>query len=177
MKKLIFVTLLLAMAAHAQTPDWLAGLGQGYDGEWSHATRQITALADTIPAEKYTWRPGPGVRSTGEVILHIATANFYLLRVAGYKIPAEVENLNVADTAKDKAKTIDWLKRSFDAVEQARKAATPADLQRKTTLFKHDVTVEGLYLRILVHANEHMGQLVAYARMNNIVPPWSKDEK
>jgi hypothetical protein len=69
---------------------------------------------------------------------------------------------------------MDWLKRSLDAVKTAHAAVSAGDLRRKVTIEGRDATVDGMYLRIIVHANEHMGQLVAYARMNGIVPPWSK---
>jgi uncharacterized damage-inducible protein DinB len=49
----------------------------------------------------------------------------------------------------------------------------PKDLERKLRIHDRDATVDGMYLRIIVHANEHMGQLVAYARMTGVVPPWS----
>ena len=75
---------------------------------------------------------------------------------------------------KKKADVIDWLKRSLDAVKTARAHLKPGDLARKVKVDGKTVTVDGMYLRIIVHANEHMGQLVAYARMNGIVPPWSK---
>src|SRR5205085_2499324 len=64
------------------------GLWQGYDGEWGHVTRQLVALAEATPAEKFAWRPAPGVRSTSEVYMHIAIANFYLLSVTGTPMPA-----------------------------------------------------------------------------------------
>jgi len=66
------------------------------------------------------------------------------------------------------------LKRSLDAVKTARAQLKPDDLQRKVKVMNKDATVDGMYLRIIVHDNEHMGQLIAYARMNGIVPPWSK---
>ncbi len=72
-----------------------------------------------------------------------------------------------------KAEVIKWLKRSLDAVKQAHLAVTPKDLERKVHITDRDATVDGMYLRIIVHANEHMGQLVAYARMSGVVPPWS----
>jgi uncharacterized damage-inducible protein DinB len=59
-------------------------------------------------------------------------------------------------------------------VKTARAQLKPGDLQRKVEIHGKTVTVDGMYLRIIVHDNEHMGQLVAYARMNGIVPPWSK---
>jgi uncharacterized damage-inducible protein DinB len=104
--------------------------------------------------------------------MHIAIANFYLLSVTGVKEPPVSTALE--KTVTTKADVIDWLKRSLDAVANARAQLKPGDLQRKVKIDGKVVTVDGMYLRIIVHDNEHMGQLVAYARMNGIVPPWSK---
>jgi uncharacterized damage-inducible protein DinB len=168
MKTLLLFVLLSTSAIHAQNE----GLWEGYDGEWSHVSRQLLALAEATPAEKFSWRPAPGVRSIGEVYMHIAVANFYLLSVTGPKEPAVEVSMEKTVTAK--ADVIDWLKRSLDAVATARAHLKPADYQHKVSIDNKVVTVDGMYLRIIVHANEHMGQSVAYARMNGIVPPWSK---
>jgi uncharacterized damage-inducible protein DinB len=173
---LIFLTLAVS-TLHAQVLDPIEGLWQGYDGEWGHVSRQLISLADAIPAEKYAWRPGPGVRSTGEVFMHIAGSNFYLLSETGQKLPPDFGALDDEKIAADKARVVEWLKRSLDAVKHAHAGIKPADLQRKVTIEGREATVDGVYLRILVHANEHMGQLVAYARMNGIVPPWSRTAK
>jgi uncharacterized damage-inducible protein DinB len=173
-KRLIVFLLLSAATLMAQKPEFLEGLGQGYAGEWTHASRQLVALAEAIPAEKYSWRPAAGVRSTGEVFMHIAGTNYFILKRMGQKVPAEFDSVDAEKVATDKAKVIDWLKRSLDAVREAHAAATPADLKKTAKFFDRDATDEGLYLRLLVHANEHMGQLVAYARMNGVVPPWSE---
>jgi uncharacterized damage-inducible protein DinB len=153
------------------------GIWQGYGGEWGHVSRQLIALAEATPQDKFTWRPAPGVRSTSEVYMHIALANFYLLSITGPKMPAGMNSPGLEKTVTTKADVIDWLKRSLDAVKTAHAAITPDDLQRKVKVGKVDATVDGMYLRIIVHANEHMGQLVAYARMTGVVPPWSATEK
>ncbi len=155
-------------------PDPLEGVWQGYDGEWLHVSRQLTELAEAFPAEKFAWRPAPGVRSTSEVIMHIAVATFELLSVTGPQAPAEINRPDFEKTVTAKPEVIDWLKRSLEAVRAAHASVSPADLQRKVKVFGRDATVDGMYLRILVHANEHMGQLVAYARMNGVTPPWSE---
>jgi uncharacterized damage-inducible protein DinB len=149
------------------------GLWQGYDGEWMHVSQQLIALAEATPAEKFAWRPAAGVRSTSEVYMHIVLANFYLLSVTGPKMPAGLKE-DSEKTVTSKAEVIDWLKRSLEAVKEAHLAVKPADLQRKVRIADRDATVDGMYLRIIVHANEHMGQLIAYARMTGVVPPWSK---
>jgi uncharacterized damage-inducible protein DinB len=149
------------------------GLWQGYEGEWGHVSRQLIALAEATPADKFAWRPAPGVRSMSEVYMHLAMANFYLLSITGPKVPPDLKSREMEKTVTAKAEVIDWLKRSLEAVKNARAGLKPEDFQRKVKIFKRDATVDGMYLRILVHANEHMGQLIAYARMNGIVPPWA----
>jgi uncharacterized damage-inducible protein DinB len=155
----------------AQAPE---GIWQGYDGEWKHVSQQLIALAGATPAEKYSWRPAPGVRTTSEVYMHIAIANFYLLSVTGPKMPADL-NQNMEKTVTSKAEVIAWLKRSLEALKTAHGATTPKDLERKVKIADREANVDGMYLRIIVHANEHMGQLIAYARMTGVVPPWSKE--
>lgn len=173
MKKVFLLLLLISAGARPLLAQKLPeGIWQGYDGEWSHVTEQLVALAEATPAEKFSWRPAPGVRSTSEVYMHIVEANFYLLSVTGPKMPADMkEGIEKSVTAK--ADVISWLKRSLEAVKQAHLSVKPADLQRKVHIADRDATVDGMYLRIIVHANEHMGQLIAYARMSGVVPPWS----
>ena len=154
----------------SQTPP--EGIWQGYDGEWRHVSRQLIALAEATPVDKFAWRPAAGVRSTSEVYMHIAEANFYLLSVTGPKMPADMKE-DMEKSITSKAEVIAWLKRSLEAVKLAHGKETPADLQRKVHIYDRDATVDGIYLRILVHDNEHMGQLVAYARMTGVKPPWT----
>jgi uncharacterized damage-inducible protein DinB len=152
----------------------MEGLWRGYDGEWHHTTYQLLALAEAIPEKDYAWRPAPGVRSTSEVIMHIAIANFGLLSITGIGMPPDLKQ-DAEKTVTSKADVITWLKRSLEAVRLAHLKETPKHLATKVPVHfdYYHATVDGMYLRIIVHANEHMGQLIAYARMNNVVPPWS----
>lgn len=149
------------------------GLWQGYAGEWGYSSRQLVSLAEAIPAEKYAWRPAPGVRSVSEVYMHIVQANFALLGFTGAAVPEEAKSTPLEKSVTAKADVIAWLKRSIEAVRTAHAGAKSADLARKVKILGREATVDGIYLRILVHAHEHMGQLVAYARMVGVVPPWS----
>jgi uncharacterized damage-inducible protein DinB len=169
-----FCVCLLLCAPLANAQKMPEGIWQGYDGEWQHVSQQLIALAEATPEEKFAWRPAPAVRSTSEVYMHIVTANFYLLSVTGPKMPADLKE-DADKSVRSKAEVIQWLKRSLQAVKQAHLAEKPEDLQRKVHIFDREATVDGMYLRIIVHANEHMGQLVAYARMTGVAPPWSKD--
>ena len=168
---LLFLLVLSVPKLRAQDP--LDGLWQGYDGEWRHVSNQLIALAEATPADKFAWKPGPGVRSTSEVYMHIVNANFFLLSVTGPKMPADLKK-DAEKTVTSKPEVIAWLKRSLEAVKQAHLAADPKDMSRKVKVAGRDATVDGMYLRIIVHANEHMGQLIAYARMTGVTPPWSK---
>jgi uncharacterized damage-inducible protein DinB len=178
MKRAILFLFLVAISAYpafGQNQKLPEGIWEGYDGEWLHVSQQLIALAEATPAEKFSWRPAPGVRSTSEVYMHIAEANFGLLAVTGPKPPADMkEGMEKSVTAK--ADVIGWLKRSLDAVKQAHLVETPKDLQRRLQIHGRDATVDGIYLRVIVHANEHMGQLIAYARMSGVVPPWSNTQ-
>jgi uncharacterized damage-inducible protein DinB len=138
--------------------------------ELLYVSQQLIALAEATPAEKFSWRPEPGVRSTSEIYMHIVTANFGLLNVIGVNPPIDMSE-NMEKTVTAKANVIVWLKRSLDAVKTALAAATPEDMQRKVKNPEPDATVFGIFLRIIIHANEHRGQLVAYARMTGVVPP------
>src|SRR5258707_4470687 len=116
---LVTVTVLLAAGAlHGQEKDNLEGLWQGYDGEWVHVSKQLVALAEAFPAQKFAWRPAPGVRSTSEVFMHIAIGNFGLLSFTGPKVPEDLKP-ELEKTVTDKAEVVSWLKRSLEAVKTA----------------------------------------------------------
>src|SRR5258707_1494572 len=169
-KAILLLLLMSARPLFAQTAP--EGIWQGYDGEWKHVSKQLIDLAEATPEEKFSWRPAPGVRSTSEVYMHIALANFYLLSVTGPKMPADAKE-DSEKRVTSKAHVIAWLKRSLDAVKEAHASLTPKDLARKVHIEDRDATVDGMYLRIIVHANEHMDQLVAYARMAGVTPTWA----
>jgi uncharacterized damage-inducible protein DinB len=147
-------------------------LGQGWLPEFTLTSRQLLQLAEATPPEKFGWRPGPGVRSISEVYMHIAVGNLWLLEQAGVKSP-ELAKLpkDPEKTVTAKADVIQWLRTSQDAVKSAYQTA---DRQKHVQFFGKDAIAEGVFLRLLVHNNEHMGQSIAYARMNGIVPPWSQ---
>lgn len=145
------------------------GIWQGYDAEWRHVSNQLVALAEATPADKFAWRPAPGVRSASEVYMHIVMANFYLLSVTGPPIPPDLKE-DAEKTVTAKPEVIAWLKRSLEAVKKAHLQEAPAHLAQKVKIEGRDSTVDAMYLRIIIHANEHMGQLVAYARMTGVVP-------
>lgn len=164
------------VALPAQAPP--DGLGRGWTGEFEHAARQLVALAEATPAEKFSFRPAPGVRSTSEVYMHVAIGNYWLLAQAGVKpggthwpgsIPADAEKKVTA-----KADVVRWLKDSLAAVRASHESVDGSKIVR---FLGAEVPASHVLLRLLVHNHEHMGQAIAYARMSGLAPPWSAGGK
>jgi uncharacterized damage-inducible protein DinB len=138
---------------------------------------KFTRLAEAIPAEKYTWRPAPDVRSFAEVFLHVSAANYNLYKLVGTPPPAGLDLKTLEKSTTDKAKVIATLKDSFAHAKKAITAMPDADLDKSMDWFGGKNTQRGILLFIVRHAAEHLGQSIAYARFVGIVPPWTDDMK
>ena len=143
--------------------------------------KQILDLEGAVPQEKFSWRPAEGVRSVGEVYLHIAFGNYFLLKLAGYEPPTDagftMDGKKWESSTTDRAKTAEVLKHSFEHVRGVVTKVTPADLEKKVKMFGNEVTVRNAMMTVLSHLHEHLGQSIAYARMNGVVPPWTAAEQ
>lgn len=136
--------------------------------------RKILLLANATPAEKYTWRPATGVRSFSEVYMHIAGGNYYLTAYIG--APPPLTDERTLESITEKPRVIEELRRSFDHVRNVALSTPDIDLDRRIHMFGNETTERGVMMTALNHLHEHLGQAVAYARMNGIVPPWSGKE-
>jgi uncharacterized damage-inducible protein DinB len=136
---------------------------------------KFSRLAEAIPAEKYSWRPAPEVRSLAEVFLHVSAANYNLYKLVGTPPPTTVELKGLEKSTTDKAKIIATLKDSFAHAKKAITAMPDADLDKSLDWFGGKNTQRGILLFILRHTAEHLGQSIAYARLVGIVPPWTED--
>lgn len=162
-----------AAPAGAFQNDFLGVLGD--------AQKKILSLLDAFPQDKLKWRPAPGVRSVSEAFLHIAFGNYGLTKTAtGKAPPAEAGfdgNMQKWDAqTTDKAAIKKILEASYDYVHAALKDVKDADLDKKVSFFGHEMSERAVLMVVIGHNNEHLGQEVAYARANNVVPPWSKKE-
>jgi uncharacterized damage-inducible protein DinB len=136
---------------------------------------KFVRLADAVPADKYTWRPAPDVRSFSEVFLHVAAANYNIYKLVGTPPPAGFNVQGYDKSTTDKAKVIAALKDSFAHAKAAIKAMPDADLDKSLDWFGGKNTQRGILLFVVRHAAEHLGQSIAYARVAGIVPPWTED--
>jgi len=135
--------------------------------------QKFVALATAVPADKYNWRPAEGVRSIGEVFLHISAANYTIPNYMGVPLPAGFDPKTFEKSTTDKAQIIDALNKSFASAHAAIEAMTNADFNKPLPKLGPDANYGDVIYILVTHAHEHLGQSIAYARMNGIVPPWT----
>jgi uncharacterized damage-inducible protein DinB len=135
---------------------------------------KMTRLSAAMPESLFTWSPGEGVMSVARVYMHIARYNYlYLDGSFGIAAPAGVDWQDF-ESVTDKATIVAALEASIRHVQEAAREMTEADLTRPVTLYGRQVPGWKVLFQILSHMNEHVGQSIAYARVNGIVPPWSQ---
>ncbi len=174
------LTLLAALPIAPAVADE-AAMPAGVRGEmlaWiKDAESKLVQLAEATPEAKYTWRPAKDVRTTGEVFMHVATANYGAPNFWGVKPPEGFKFDTYEKSLTKKADIVQALKDSFAHMEQGFMAVPDADLDKPVDLFGNKTTVRGGYLLLLSQAHEHLGQSIAYARSNGIVPPWTAKQQ
>jgi len=167
----------------------------GFIGEYlwelDMASRQLLALAESVPEERYGWKPVDDVRTFSAVLVHLGAANFGLLLAAGSQAPEcgdlyghlrlsepshlaamILKNTSLERSITGKAEVITLLRRSLEVVAASITAASAEDLERPVQFFGEQTTVRRVYLRILAHCHEHMGQAIAYVRASGGELPW-----
>lgn len=164
--------LVLSGTALAQAP--VPGIRGDFLTSYGQVERKLEQLAEVTPWEKYSWRPAAGVRSVCEVFLHVAGDGYVLGEPFGVKPPAGVDLKTIETCPADKAKVMATLKASYAAFKASVTAMKDADLDQDATIFGFKQSKRAWLLGAAEHAGEHLGQSIAYARMNGIVPPWSK---
>jgi uncharacterized damage-inducible protein DinB len=176
--RFLLVAFVLPVLAYAKAPQQnaaraaapLTGFRAEFFANLADVQEKIVELAEAMPADKYTWRPAAGVRSVSEVYMHIAGGNYFLATFLGVAAPNRTEDLET--TVTKKAEVISELKRSFEHLRAA--ATRTEDLEKQVKMFGSTTTHRGVLMTILSHLHEHLGQSIAYGRMNGVVPPWSR---
>ena len=135
-------------------------------------------LADAMPESAYGWRPADDVRSVSEVYMHIVAANIGIVTSALQVPPPAMADpawydFQNAESIIDKVVIGEALAASFDYVAEVVQNASDTRLQEAVDLFGGESSVRGALLLVLTHCHEHLGQSIAYARMNGVTPPWS----
>ncbi len=177
MQKLaIVVTLATALLGALATPSFAAHAGVKGEimAHVSDLEEKLVGLAEAMPAEKFSWRPAEGIRSVSEVFMHIAGADYFILNMAGAPPPSDVDASGLEKNVTAKADVVTALKRSLAHTREAISKMSDADLNKDLKLFGRESSNQGALLAVVAHTSEHLGQLIAYARMNGVTPPWSQ---
>jgi uncharacterized damage-inducible protein DinB len=147
--------------------------------EVSYFEQRYERLADAIPAEKYSWKPGTteGVRNIGEVYMHVVIANYGYAKLLGTPYPTGVDPKALLASSNDKTKVIQALKDSFAHMRNAILAVKDSDLDKEIKTPRGQTTIRGAFIIFTGSYGEHLGQSITYARSIGIVPPWTEERQ
>ena len=141
--------------------------------------KKYISLAEAMKKDQFTWRPGEGVRSVSEANMHVAATTYWFLNMLGHKLP---DGVNITKEYKstfelekiiDKEKVIATVKESFKYLKDVIEKTPDAKLQESMDFFGNPSSLQSVLLMMTTHTHEHLGQLIAYARVNGVKPPWS----
>lgn len=157
--------------ASAQDP---ASFRQTWRAEFEASARKVVALAEAMPAETYSWQPMEGVATVAGAYMHIARYNYMLPhRNMGVEPPEGVDYATFEEAFTTKDEVLEVLRASMDHVRAVVDGMSDDDMAAMVNLYGRDVAKWGVLFRLVSHMNEHLGQQIAYARSNRVVPPWS----
>jgi len=140
--------------------------------QFEASMEKFIALAEAMPADKFGWSPGPGTMTVAKVYGHVARYN-YLYPATSLGAPApEGRDADAAENITDKTQMVARLRESRDHMRAV--VAGLKDPAQGTRQYGRAVPQWSVLLQLVSHMNEHLGQSIAYARMNGVVPPWSK---
>lgn len=189
-----FPVLLVGQSSpHSGSAPAISPVRQDILNSFNSASVRALALAKAIPQEKLTWRPMEGVRSFGEVFVHMAGSTLLFCSHAGMKIPDgpahelatvymkrgfEMPEIFASEARiKDKARIVDVMEQAFGQARDLVRNLPDSELDKSVDFFGRPVTVRFVLIEMGEHLAEHLGQSIAYSRVNHIVPPWSEPPK
>lgn len=140
--------------------------------QFEDAATKLTRLAEAIPAENYGWRPMDGVRSVSEVFMHVASGCYGFARGLGTPVPEGVNPRQLREVT-EKAQVTEELKKALAHLRGAAEKLNEADMTKEVQFRRRQAATREVLMAIAVHLHEHLGQSIAYARSNKVVPPWS----
>jgi len=139
--------------------------------------KKFVDLANAFPADKLTWRPTPDSRSFAEVLLHVSGERYQILAMMGAQPPAGFDGKTFEKSTTDQGKIVEELNKSWEFAKKAINGMTNADFAKPLPKLGPDANAGDVVYILVADAHEHLGQSVAYARENGIVPPWTMAAK
>src|SRR5580765_3045282 len=168
--KLLGTLLMLTCALRAQTPDLKSVSGYPKMVQ-KQVTDWIDAAAGKMPEEQFAFKPDPAVRSFGQILGHVADANYsFCSGVLGESSPSP----DVEKTRTTKTELMAALRSAFTYCGRAYDALTDASVNETVKAYGQERNKLGVLWFNASHNLEHYGNLVAYMRMKGVVPPSSE---
>src|SRR5512135_1098077 len=160
------LALMLPLAVARSQP---AGWQAAFATDAGTLSDKFTGLARAMSG-RYDWKPAQGVRSVADVFNLIVKENGLLAGVLSGTPNTGASPAPITDPEKLQ----EALKSSYLNLQKAIAELSENDLQAPVKLFGGDMTKQGALMLIFGDQHEHLGQSIAYARTNGVVPPWSK---
>jgi len=182
-KLLVFSFLIVSLFSLAYSQDKKpSDFLSDYTGQIYFVQSRIMDLEKAMPQESFGWRPMEGVRSLSEVYLHTGMSNYLFLQMSGLPVP---EDIKVEDdmgskfekSTMDKDEIGKFIERSFKDMLAAVAKMNKADLEKPVSAFGMEMSQRSFMMTMLSHLHEHLGQAIAYARSNNVTPPWTAKQQ
>ena len=174
-KKLLTLTFLITLLtplAHAQ--EVAEEMKAGFLGRFNYGANRLMQLAEALPEETFAFQPGDGAMSMERVFMHIIRYNYLYPEMSmGVDAPAGIDLDNLEDMT-GKAAVLAHLEDSIEHVRTLVNGMSAEDLTAKTELYGGETIKLNVLMQLQAHMAEHLGQLLAYTRMNNVTPPWSR---
>jgi hypothetical protein len=166
-----------ARAQEVMSKESVAELKASFLADLEVMRGKFVGLAEAFPQDKYDWRPMEGVRSVSEVLMLAAMEGYSFIPNSFGGKPADLgskEEMGKLRTLNTKAQVIEHVNKGFAHAKAQLESIDNATLTAKRALFGQQRSAAAIALLVGGDLHEHLGQLIAYARMNKIVPPWSK---
>lgn len=135
--------------------------------------KKFVDLANAIPANKLTWRPADGARSFAEVLLHVAGERYGILKLMGAEPPKEFDPKTFEKSTTDRTQIVAELNKSYDFAKKTIDEMNNAEFAKLLPKLGPQANAGDVVYILVSDSHEHLGQAVAYARENGIVPPWT----
>ncbi len=139
--------------------------------------KKFVALANAVPTDKMAWRPAADARSFAEMFLHVAGERYGILGMMGAERPAGFDGQALEKSTTDRAQIVAELNKSWEFAQKAINGMSNADFAKLLPKLGPQANAGDVVYILVGDAHEHLGQAVAYARENGIVPPWTAEAK
>lgn len=178
----LILACLIGILTISATAQKRAGLMGDLLADITDVESKIVGLAKAMPESTYAWRPMPGVRSVGEAFTHVAADNYFMPAALGVTAPAST-GISGTDyktveayeqKSRSRAEIIEEVEQSFAFLKKAMSDTPDAKLETTMKMFGRESSIRSTWVMTVTHVHEHLGQLIAYARSNKVVPPWSR---